>query len=194
MGYQDHSLARGVLEGDADAVGRAIRWISEVLTGSRFWSLREEWPDLVQESLTRVVESLQDGRFDQTKDLRSYVQGIARHTAIRALQGEMRRRGRRDDVMVEDLPMEDGPSPADPVSRQQLVRRALDESSEECRLLLQMYFLQEKGYEEIAAELILPVGTVKSRVSRCLDCVQRAMRVAIRRRVRSPLEEKGAIR
>ena len=61
------------------------------------------------------------------------------------------------------------------------MRRVLDEASEDCRLLMRLYFLEGKSYEEIAAELAIPVGTVKSRLSRCLDAAQKALRVAVRR-------------
>jgi RNA polymerase sigma factor (sigma-70 family) len=186
MGHQDRRLAREVLDGDPEAVGLVVRWITEVLTWPRFWSLRKDGSDLVQESLARVVESLQFGRFDSAKDLRSYVLGIARHTAIQSLQESIRRRDRRDDVPIEDLPIEDIPSSIDPVAHHDLVSRIMEGASVDCRRLIELRFLQEKRYEEIAAELMLPVGTIKSRLSRCLDCTHRALRIAGRRRVQAP--------
>src|SRR5215471_2856329 len=103
MRYPEHSPAHGVLQGDPEAIGLVIRWISVVLTWPRFWSLREEWPDLVQESLTRVVESLKDGRFDPAKDFHFYVLGIARHTAVRAVQEKLQQRRRTGDSRIEAL-------------------------------------------------------------------------------------------
>ena len=184
MKSDDHGLARSVLEGDEAAVGLVIRWISQVLTWPRFWALREERPDLIQESLARVIASLQNGQFDPSRDLHAYVQGIARHAALQALEAASRRRGQDGDGGNG----EDGgggagvePSPADSIARQEIVRRVLDDASDDCRRLMRLYFLEGKSYEEIAAELIIPVGTVKSRLSRCLEAAQKALRVAVRR-------------
>src|SRR5437870_12130812 len=83
--YPKESLIGRFLENDPEALGQVIRWISTALTSPRFWSLRGEWPDLVQEVLARVVESLRLERFDASRDLRVYVQGIARYASLQAL-------------------------------------------------------------------------------------------------------------
>jgi RNA polymerase sigma factor (sigma-70 family) len=181
MQYPEHSVARGVQEGDPEAIGQVIRWISTVLTWPRFWSIRQDWPDLVQESLTRVLESLRDGRYDPVKDFHFYVQGIARHTAVRAVQKGLRWRGQPSASLVEGLASPSGPALTQTLENRDLVRRVMDLASEECRLLLRLHFLEEKAYEQIARDLLLPEGTVKSRLSRCLVGAQRAFRVAFRR-------------
>jgi RNA polymerase sigma-70 factor (ECF subfamily) len=188
MKYCQHDLVRGVLDGNEEAIGLVIRWISQVLTWPRFWSLRDERPDLVQESLARVIASLKNGQFDASKDLQAYVQGIARHTALQAVEAARRRRARGDADGNGDGEYGDGtlwasagPPQAESVARQELVRRVLDGASEECSLLMRLYFLDGKSYEEIATELVVPVGTVKSRLSRCLDAAQRTLRVEVHR-------------
>src|SRR5437867_3981086 len=45
LDYTEGSLERRLLDDDAAALGRVIRWVSATLTSPRFWSLREEWPD-----------------------------------------------------------------------------------------------------------------------------------------------------
>ena len=188
MQYPEESIADRLLRDDPEAIGIVIRWISSILTWPRFWSLREEWPDLVQETLARVIESLQKGRFDPGRDFRFYVQGIARHTAVRAVQEAMNRRMESDEARsMNPLASALGNPVVDAVAARQMVRRILDQASEECRLLIRLYFLDEKGYEEIGAELILPVGTVKSKLYRCLGEAQKALRVAFRRH---PLDAK----
>ena len=182
MRYPEYSQAHGVLKGDPEAIGQVIRWISIVLTWPRFWSLRPDWPDLVQESLTRVVESLKEGRYDPSKDFHFYVLGIARHTAVRAIRERLRARKRADGASVEGLASSGGSSFTESLEIRQIVRRVMDQASEECRLLMRLYFLEEKGYEEIAQELLLPTGTIKSKLFRCLEGAQKAFRVAIRRR------------
>ena len=184
MRYREHDLARGVLEGDEEAVGLVIRWIAQVLTWPRFWSLRDDRADLLQESLAGVIASLKNEKFDPARDLQHYVQGIARHAALRAQEAARRRRGQgRAEAENADiiLRVSAGPPFAETVARQEIVRRVMDGASEDCRLLMRIYFLEGKNYEEIASELGLPVGTVKSRLSRCLGAAQRALRVVVHR-------------
>jgi RNA polymerase sigma-70 factor (ECF subfamily) len=188
MKYRDHDLARGVLEGDEEAIGLVIRWIAQVLTWPRFWSLRKERSDLVQETLARVIASLKNGQFDPSKELHPYVQGIARHTALQAIEAAYRRRGREADDVEGTVWASTDPPLAESVAQQELVRRVLDGASEECSLLMRLYFLEGKSYEEIAGELVVPVGTVKSRLSRCLDAAQRDLRVAVRRPHAHPVQ------
>ena len=179
MHYSEHSIEGRLLRDDPETLGLVMRWISTVLTGPRFWSLREEWPDLLQETLARLIESLRQGRFDNRRDFCFYVQGIARHSAQSAL-GERRPLKATTD-QVEGLAAHAGPTPDAGLAGRQLLRRVMDLASEECRLLIRAYYLEEMSYQEIAAELDLPVGTVKSRLSRCLEGARRALHVAVPR-------------
>lgn len=185
MIYPQGSPARLLLDEDPDVLGRVVRWISVILTSPRFWSLRPDWPDLTQEVLSRLVASLKEGRYDPSRDFHAYVSGIAVHTAQQALEGSARRRNQVSADEAE-IVRDDGVPAGDEMSDRQAVRRILDEASEDCRALMRAYFLEEKDYESIAADLGIPVGTVKSRLSRCLDCARRSWRLAIRRPSASP--------
>ena len=182
MAYPEHSTARRLLENEPKALSEVIHWISTTLTSPRFWLLREEWPDLVQEALARVVESLQQGRFDSNRDFRVYVQGIVRHVSLQALARLVASSRLPEGFPVPQRPTVDPEGTA--ISRQ-LVRRVLDLASEECRELMRLYFLEARTYEEIAGSSALPVGTIKSRLFRCLECAHEALRAGIfRRRVK----------
>ncbi|HEV8376402.1 MAG TPA: sigma-70 family RNA polymerase sigma factor [Candidatus Polarisedimenticolia bacterium] len=175
MPYPEHSIARRLLENDPKALSELFRWISIALTSPRFWSLRSEWPDLVQEVLARVVESLQKERFDVNRDFRAYVQGIARHVSHQALTRQIASRAPEDVPVLESRSTD---PEASAISRQ-LVRRVLDLASEDCRDLIRVYFYEARSYEEIAASYHLAVGTIKSRLFRCLERAHEALRVSI---------------
>src|SRR5262245_5585628 len=106
--YADQSMPRRLLENDPEALAQVVRLISLTIASPRFWSLRPEWPDLIQEVLSRVVESLRRERFDASRDFRAYVQGIARFACLYTL-----RRGRAGriagDVAWEVAGAEPGP-------------------------------------------------------------------------------------
>jgi RNA polymerase sigma-70 factor (ECF subfamily) len=57
-----------------------------------------------------------------------------------------------------------------------LARSIFDSAPEECRRLIQEYFFRERSYEEIAAATGWPIGTVKSRLARCLARAARRLR------------------
>lgn len=181
MTYPPDSPARRLLDDEPDTLAQVVRWISIALTAPRYWSLRSEWPDLVQEVLARLVASLKEGRYDSSREFHWYVAGIVRNTALQALERAGARRDRVTPSPELDARWSSGERAGEEVSVRQAVRRVLDEASEDCRELMRAYFLEEKGYDEIAAEFSIPVGTVKSRLNRCLDCARRSFKVAIRR-------------
>ena len=172
MTYRDDSIEGRLLADDPDAVGTVIRWIARGIASTSFWVLREDWPDLHQEAMARVIESLREGRFDATRDFRSYVQAIARYTALHALNLRFHQPPAEelDPVTTGDPPGIEGLA----ISRQ-FARLAIDQATDGCRRLIQAYFFEQKGYAEISAAWGVPVGTVKSRLARCLDSLHRAL-------------------
>lgn len=166
MRYEPGSVEGRLMAGDPDALGEVIRWIASTLTTSRFRQLRADWPDLHQEILLRVVESLRLGRFDLSRDFRSYVQAIARYTALRSLS--IRRRHRSVDASDPSWLKSDGPEAERTVIAGDVATRVLRASSPECQSLIVDYFVEQKDYAQIATERGIPVGTVKSRLFRCL--------------------------
>jgi RNA polymerase sigma factor (sigma-70 family) len=180
--YPKDSPAGRLLADDPEVLGHVIRWISLTLTSPRFWSLRREWPDVVQEVLTRLVESLRGERFDAARDLRVYVQGIARIVGLQRLSRRPEP-GSSDDPGALAADAADNPE-AQAIDRQ-LARRILDLSSKECRELFRLHFFEARSHQEIAAILDVPVGTVKSRLFRCLEAAhQEISRGVLRNRDR----------
>jgi RNA polymerase sigma-70 factor, ECF subfamily len=172
LAYSEESLARKLLDNDPAAVGRVIRWIAGVLTSPRFWSLREDWRDLLQEVMLRVVDSLRHERFDASRDFRLYVQGVARFTALQSITRQMQDRSAR---IPPDVAQRSAPGAEEAMLGRQQVRRVLDLASEECRDLIRLYFFAGSSYSEIGEVMDLPVGTVKSRLFRCLESAHRIL-------------------
>lgn len=172
MSYPEGSLPGRLLADDLEILGQVVRWISLTLTAPRFWQLRREGPDLVQEALTRVVESLRLERFDHTRDFRVYVQGVARFVGLQTLSrnAHMPSGGQPDALMASAA----AGAETGAIDRQ-LARRVLDLCSEECRDLFRLYFFEARTYQEIAAALGIPVGTVKSRLFRCLESAHHSL-------------------
>lgn len=173
MPYSEDSLQGRLLAGDKEALRQVSRWVAESMTAARFWRLRPEWQDLHQEALLRLFESLKRERFRSDGEFKSYVQGICRHMALDRL-AELARRpsadmsnnpaGNRSAGDTEDL-----------LISEHLVRRILDDSAMNCREMIRAYFLEGMSYAELASKLDVPVGTAKSRLFRCLQCLRESM-------------------
>ncbi|MGH9750604.1 MAG: RNA polymerase sigma factor [Candidatus Polarisedimenticolia bacterium] len=176
MPYRADSIEGRLIAGDDAAVAQVIRWIAQVMASPRFWTLRAEWLDLHQDAMARVLESLSRERFDPAQDFRTYVQAVARYTAFEAMT--LRRRaaatGETDAAAADTVP-DRRPWPEESAASVQIARLALDRASAECRALIRAYFFEQRNYAEIAATLGVPVGTVKSRLARCLEKIQRLL-------------------
>jgi RNA polymerase sigma-70 factor (ECF subfamily) len=173
MTYDDRSLAGQLLAGEPVAVTQVARWIAQALAAPKYWSLRREWEDLHQEALLLTLESLRRERFDATRDLRTYVQGIAHHAAMKRLAKMARERGSPGDVEPAFDPV---PGLEGQIAFAQIARAVLDRLSPACRELIRDYFIGEMSYDEIASRVGTPVGTVKSRLSRCLATARSILR------------------
>jgi len=173
--YREDSIEGRLLDGEPLAVGTVIRWISAVLASPAFWSVRAEWPDLHQEAMMRVLESLRRGRFDPGRDFRAYVQAVARYTARETALKRRRVGPGSPDSAPDGLPLPGHPAPEDTLARRQLARLVMDHAGDDCRSLLRAYFYEQKSYAQIAEARGVPVGTIKSRLARCLKNTQRAL-------------------
>jgi RNA polymerase sigma-70 factor (ECF subfamily) len=69
------------------------------------------------------------------------------------------------DLDVDQVPEQTADEPPDEIDREQLAA-ALAELPDEFRLVVLMFYFEDLPYQEIAAELEIPVGTVMSRLSR----------------------------
>ena len=166
MPYRADSLEGRFLAGEVEAHAVVARWVAQVLTLPRFRILRPEWPDVHQEVLRRIVDSLRHGRFQEGLDLGVYVHGIARYTAREAAIRRLREEGSRSPL-PEDVAVLSRTE--DWVLDRQKVRFILNRMPEACREIFHLLFYQQLRYEEIARQLGAPLGTVKSRAHRCLE-------------------------
>lgn len=74
------------------------------------------------------------------------------------------------------------------------VSRAIESLPEEYRVVATLYFMQDCPYQEIAAMVSVPVGTVRSRLHRGRRLLQRALwTIAEERGIISALREEGGL-
>ena len=135
----------------------------------RFTGRVDEAEDLTQEIFVKVYQTLDryragDGSFT------AWLMAVARNQAIDQYRRRRQERTRRveDPERVERMPSDDE-TPLEDLERGQraaIVHRGLRALPEDLRLPLILCDLQGLPYDEIAASLQLPLGTVKSRINR----------------------------
>lgn len=121
--------------------------------------------DAAQETFLTAFRSLRSFRGDA--QLSTWLHRVAVNSCLDLL----RKRGRRHDQPLDDVPdaASGDPAPEDIAiasQRAREVRRALLRISDDHRAVLVLHDLQGLQYAEVAEALDVPVGTVKSRLHR----------------------------
>lgn len=120
--------------------------------------------DLLQETFIKVYLNLD--RYSKSYTFGQWIYTIARNTLVDHL------RRRADDVAIDErfrAPLATTPSPEESVIINQSRAHfyaALEELSDEYREVIEMRFLEEYSYEEIAEKLGRPLNTVKTQIRR----------------------------
>lgn len=120
----------------------------------------EEAEDVAQEALVRALTQIKTYRGEAP--FATWLLRIATRTCI----DHTRKRARRREVSLEDSSMPvPAASPGQALEARLLVSSLLNELTPPLRAALVLRELEELSYEEIAALLKIPVGTVRSRLS-----------------------------
>jgi RNA polymerase sigma-70 factor (ECF subfamily) len=164
-------LIQRCFEGDQSAWETIVRqhWRRVFNVAYKFVGTHEESEDLTQEIFLKVFKSL--GTFDRRANFQTWLISVSRNFCI-----DRYRSGRRDrevfarEVDASTVPAEaHGLSPHSRVELQDrvaLLREALRALSPPLRAAVLLRDIHELSYQEIARELGVAEGTVKSRINR----------------------------
>ena len=165
---QDRELVARALRGDGrafrDLVGRhhavAYAVVRAILGPRRF----DDVDDVMQLVYLKAYQGL--GSFRGDAKFSTWLYQIARREALDAVS-----KRRVDAMPIDEVELaargEDAPDVAtDARDTQQQVERAMAELDEAYRTAIELRYMAEKSYEEIAEFMHLPVGTVKTYVHR----------------------------
>jgi len=140
---------------------------------------QQDATDLTQEIFLRALRALRRFQYQGEASFRTWLHRIA----VNACINEIRRRKRRSQVegpsLDEDIEGEDGPMPrvvpdesqsphvlAERAAIRRAVRQIIQTLSAKHQAVLTLVDLNGQNYEEAAAALGCPVGTLKSRLAR----------------------------
>lgn len=166
-------LVQRCRQGQPDAIRQLVeRWQSEVYgLCVRLLHNRHDAEDVTQEVFLRVFRSLH--RWDSTRPLKPWIMGIA----VNRCRTWLSQRARRPEIV--DYLHETVSAPPGDDSSELLreIRAAVDELRPEYRTVFVLFHEQGQPYEDIAAGLNRPVGTIKTWLHRArLEVLDRLRR------------------
>lgn len=125
--------------------------------------------DLVQESLTRAIAKIDS--WEPVTNIRAWLFVIMRNCYF----NELRRSSRSPIIEQADDTLASTPGNQEAHIALQEVRRAFLQLSEEHREVLLLIAIEGLAYEEAAAIIGVPIGTVRSRASRARQALRQAV-------------------
>jgi RNA polymerase sigma-70 factor (sigma-E family) len=140
------------------------RWSALVRSATFLGCDATEAHDVAQEALVRCYRFW--ARVQRADDVDAYVFRILLNA-----RRDMGRRKRWREVPTARLPEASVPDSTEAVGRTDAVRRSLDALTEGHRQVLVLRYFAHLSEKQVAHALDIPVGTVKSRLSRALDAL-----------------------
>lgn len=181
----DQDIVQRVIAGDVDAFSVLVdRYQDRIYSAvMNYVSDPDDAVDIAQEAFVKAYSKL--GSFDSASALYTWLYRIAVNTAIDHLRKRKSRRVESlDDEKYTEVgfePMSGDPS-VDPEKmlvrseQQRALRRAIASLSDKLRSVAVLHDVEGLSQEEVAEILKVPIGTVKSRVSRARAELRRLLR------------------
>jgi RNA polymerase sigma-70 factor (ECF subfamily) len=165
------ALIQRCLRGDQIAWELIVRqyWRKVFNVAYKFVGKHDLAEDLAQDIFLKIFKSLDT--FDRRANFQTWLISVSRNLCIDHYRSVRKERETIDrDVDANELsPTSHDPGPIAALEQRDrvlLLRRALLELPRTLRMAVLMRDIQEMSYQEIAATLGLPEGTVKSRINR----------------------------
>lgn len=175
MDRTDEELVQECLAGDRSAYGELVKRHNGRVKAIAYRGLRDEAlaEDLAQEVFIRAYRSLH--RFQIGRRFGPWLSAI---TANR-IRDHLKSRARRGEVSWDlERTSEASATPLDRAAARQMLSRVgqgVAKMPEETREVLRLRFVLGLDYEDVAAALDLPLGTVKSRISRARGALRKEL-------------------
>ncbi len=171
------------IKGDASAWEQLYRanypLVRRIVGWNRWGFSSGEVEDGIQEVFLEVIRSLP--RFRGEAGLPTFISRLARNRCISNLRKRTAaKRGKEELGYVFDEPqegqaralaIEEGPGPEQTLLagvESSLLVNGLERLGQECQQIIRLRYFHQQSYNEICALLELPLGTVCSRLKRCL--------------------------
>ena len=160
-------IIKGYIRGNSREFYMISGWIEKVAS-SYHWGLSDYFEDIMQDARLKVYINLKQNKFRKDSSLKTYVYRIAKYTCIDYIRKTYKQQSGIADTIIVD----ENDNALDKLihsEKEAVFRIILNKIAAMCREILQLVFIERLSYNEISIILDTAEGTIKSRVSRCLD-------------------------
>jgi len=162
-------LAKRAQRGDQDAFAALVTRHQRYVYNLAYRLLRDaqEAEDLTQEAFLRAWRGMRG--FRNESKFTTWLYRIVTNLCYNRLPGLRRQLVQEDAELLERVaaPAENAPRAlVEAGERRTRVQAAIEALPDKYRLIVTLYYLQDQSYQEIAATLGLPLGTVKTHLYR----------------------------
>jgi RNA polymerase sigma-70 factor (ECF subfamily) len=177
QGAEDHILIQRFLAGEDAAFERLVERYYQRIDRLAQQIVRHPMAaeDIAQECFLRAYRGLP--RFRGEASFYSWLYRITVNLCLNYLRQQAYQRSTTQDTEVSALPIVDDPSLLlETQERERLIRHAIDKLPPHYRVAIVLRDLEGLSYQEIAAILSIPLGTVKSRINFGKRLLHKALR------------------
>lgn len=186
---EDSRLIEEALHGDDRAYRKLMQKYHDAIHNFIYRMVhdREQVEDLTQEAFIKAFSSLKN--FNEEFAFSTWLYKIATNNCIDYIRKKKLQMysidkpiESKDSDFTFELPDESYEADQELISDQRTVmlRRAIERLPEKYRRVIFLRHVEEKSYEEIAAQLKLPIGTVKAHIFRAREILYKQLRHKIR--------------
>lgn len=154
------ALLHGTPDEKTVAFAKLNRLVSGFLVGLRAFDHREEWEDLRQIVIMKLVQVFNQGKLREPKAFVEYARTITRNEFYDFLRSTRR-------IEAVDIPGHNATEPLDTTDVVS-VRSVLQQLPEKQQLAIQAVYVDGKTYEEAAAATAIPLGSLKRYLQQAL--------------------------
>ena len=171
------NLLKRIAEGEREIFGELVLkhqdFIFNVVKG--YVRLEEEARDITQEVFLKAYENIEKFRGDSK--LSSWLYRIAYNLSMNWSERKAGRETQLDDSLAETLAAP--PDLADELYERELILARITEILEEIplkyKVVIKLYYFEEKSYQEIADALAIPINTVKIQLLRAKEHIRKRL-------------------
>jgi RNA polymerase sigma factor (sigma-70 family) len=156
--------------GEEDAWSELVRRFSRYVYAISTQGFRlgnDDAEDVFQEVFARTYEHLDKLRDDEA--IRPWIGQLTRRLCVDRLRVTAREEPSKAELEADEV--DETMARLDEALD---VHEALDGLPKHCREILDRFFARDESYQRIAADLAIPIGTIGSRISRCLGKLREA--------------------
>lgn len=168
-------------QGDRLALLKVTRVITGYLARYRAYDIRDSWDDLCQDVLMALIKSVQEQRIDHANAFIGYLGMITRNKLVDWINHSRRAGsdqflGDQDTALaiLDRIGQDDGHARRDDLID---LQNALHGMPEREKQVVSCIYIEGLSYEEAAARLQIPLGTLKRLQTAGLKILRRRMRV-----------------